>query len=212
MWIYLFIVCISGCDSKGSKITTKPSKKVEKAKKIDKTAPKVQKVAKAPVKTTVKKQKKTLPTFDGYQILPFSYLARFDLPAQATVNDFDKIPGYVQNLSDSKVLVPGFIIPLKIRQRQVIQFLLVAHQDDCCFGGSPKLTEFMQVDMPSGEGVPFARGIPVVVFGRFKIEKYEDEGELMQIYRCFADKVMTPLDDEFDTVMEKIPQVSYGYK
>jgi hypothetical protein len=50
-----------------------------------------------------------------------------------------------------------------------VQFLLVRDQGDCCFGGNPKITDRVLVQLADAGGVEFTPRI-VKVAGRFRVE------------------------------------------
>jgi hypothetical protein len=66
------------------------------------------------------------------------------------------------------VLLKGYIYPGK-QQHGLVQFLLVRDQGDCCFGGNPKITDRVLVNLDAAEGIDFSQHL-VKIAGRFRIE------------------------------------------
>jgi hypothetical protein len=65
------------------------------------------------------------------------------------------------------VLLKGFMYPGS-EQEGIVQFLLVRDQGDCCFGGNPKITDRVLVNLRDPEGIDFTPRM-VKIAGRFAI-------------------------------------------
>ena len=80
------------------------------------------------------------------------------------------IPDTARGIDGHDVLLKGYMYPGK-QQRQIAQFLLVRDQGDCCFGGNPKITDRVLVQLRDPEhpgGIDFSARL-VKVAGRFVI-------------------------------------------
>ena len=66
------------------------------------------------------------------------------------------------------VLLKGYIYPGK-QQHGLVQFLLVRDQGDCCFGGNPKITDRVLVQLADPAGIDFTPKLTKVA-GRFRVQ------------------------------------------
>jgi hypothetical protein len=78
------------------------------------------------------------------------------------------VPDSARNMDGRDVLLKGYIYPGK-QQHGLVQFLLVRDQGDCCFGGNPKITDRVLVNLAAPEGIDFTQRL-VKLAGRFRIE------------------------------------------
>ncbi|MEX2121280.1 MAG: DUF3299 domain-containing protein [Pirellulales bacterium] len=77
---------------------------------------------------------------EGYQRINYELLQPDpDDPAQA-------VPERVRQLNGQKVFIKGYMFPPVTGQtKQITRFMLVRDKGDCCFGGSPKMTDMILV-------------------------------------------------------------------
>lgn len=78
------------------------------------------------------------------------------------------VPESARRMHGRDVLLKGYIYPGK-QQHGLVQFLLVRDQGDCCFGGNPKITDRVLVNLAAPEGIDFTQHL-VKLAGRFRIE------------------------------------------
>jgi hypothetical protein len=78
------------------------------------------------------------------------------------------VPESARQMDGRDVLLKGYIYPGK-QQHGLVQFLLVRDQGDCCFGGNPKITDRVLVNLDAAEGIDFSQHL-VKIAGRFRIE------------------------------------------
>jgi hypothetical protein len=78
------------------------------------------------------------------------------------------VPDAARALAGRNVLLKGYIYPGK-QQHGLVQFLLVRDQGDCCFGGNPKITDRVLVQLTDTAGIDFTPRLTKVA-GRFRIE------------------------------------------
>jgi len=78
------------------------------------------------------------------------------------------VPDTARALDGRNVLLKGYIYPGK-QQHGLVQFLLVRDQGDCCFGGNPKITDRVLVELADPAGIDFTPRLTKVA-GRFRIE------------------------------------------
>jgi hypothetical protein len=65
------------------------------------------------------------------------------------------IPDSARELDGRDVLLKGYMYPGK-QQQGIVQFLLVRDQGDCCFGGNPKITDRVLVQLRDAKGIDFS--------------------------------------------------------
>lgn len=77
------------------------------------------------------------------------------------------IPPSAVKMDGRNVLIKGYMYPGK-RQQGIRQFLLVRDQGDCCFGGDPKITDRVLVQMADKGGIDFSARLRKIA-GKFSI-------------------------------------------
>ena len=101
---------------------------------------------------------------EGYERLNYGLLQ--PLPGDPS----DAVPDTARTMDGRNVLLKGYIYPGK-QQTGITQFLLVRDQGDCCFGGNPKITDrvLVQLKDPSHpKGIDFSSRLTKIA-GRFAI-------------------------------------------
>jgi hypothetical protein len=78
------------------------------------------------------------------------------------------VPEEARSFSGHDVLLKGYMYPGK-QQAGIVQFLLVRDQGDCCFGGNPKITDRVLVNLAATQGIAFTPRL-VKIAGRFRVE------------------------------------------
>ena len=127
-----------------------------------------------------------------YEWVDFLDLTDFELESFAPGPEGGWPPGlpeYVAELDGKLVAVEGFMNPTEFDRDGVSQFTLVADPTFCCFGMTPQLNHFIQVDMPEGEHTEFFSIVPIAVFGRLEVGLEEEDGIELWFYRMTADHV-----------------------
>lgn len=95
-------------------------------------------------------------------------LGEMDYVAQKTTPALDKI-------KNTRVKIPGFMVPLEDEQHQVTEFLLVPSPQACIHVPPPPPNQMVYVKMK--KGVPAAQG-PIWIYGDFDITvKHSQYGE-----------------------------------
>jgi hypothetical protein len=77
------------------------------------------------------------------------------------------VPQAALALDGRDVLLKGYMYPGK-QQLGIAQFLLVRDQGDCCFGGNPKITDRVLVQLTDPAGIAFTPRL-VKIAGRFAV-------------------------------------------
>jgi len=101
------------------------------------------------------------------------------------------VPETAQAISGRNVLLKGYMYPGK-QQTGITQFLLVRDQGDCCFGGNPKITDRVLVqlkDPAHPKGIAFTPRLTKIA-GRFVIRQMGapdmDGGVIYHLEDAFA--------------------------
>jgi hypothetical protein len=102
------------------------------------------------------------------------------------------IPPTILALNEKKVAVKGFMLPLKQQDGFITEFLLLKNQSMCCYGMSPKVNEWVQVQM-KGKGVRSIMDEPIIICGTLHVGEYQENQQLAGIYRLAGDKLIKPV-------------------
>jgi hypothetical protein len=138
------------------------------------------------------------PKVDGYEKVGFDKLASFNFtPAGDGVAPADgqapaktgeeQIPDRIKAFDKKKVAVTGFMLPVKMDNGLVKEFLLVKDPMMCCYGIMPKVNEWIVVKMV-GAGVKPLMDIPITFEGTLKVGEMYESGYLTGIYLLEGDK------------------------
>lgn len=134
---------------------------------------------------------------DAYYRTGFEVLAGFPFeppepdpakPGTPPPSAANQIPPAVKALDGRKIVVSGYMMPLKMDKGLVTELLLMANSQLCCYGAVPKLNEFIYIKM-TGEGVKHTADVPVEFYGRMTVKEVFEEGFLQQIYTMAGDKM-----------------------
>ena len=123
--------------------------------------------------------------------LGFDKLASFEFvapedPAKAAAAEA-QIPAKVREYNDKKVLVTGFMLPVKMNAGLVTEFLLVKDPMMCCYGVMPKVNEWVVVKMV-GKGVPPLMDVPITFEGIMQVGQLYEGGYLTGLYLLKGEK------------------------
>ena len=77
------------------------------------------------------------------------------------------VPESAAAMDGRNVLLKGYMYPGK-QQQGITQFLLVRDQGDCCFGGNPKITDRVLVQLAEPRGIDFSSRMRKIA-GRFAV-------------------------------------------
>lgn len=101
-----------------------------------------------------------------------------------TVDGQTKVHPDVEQLAGKPVFLKGFMYPTKQTQG-LKSFLLCKDSGDCCFGGQPKQSDMIFVEMQDGQTADFRTGL-VAVAGLFEARPTLDETGLNPVYKIDA--------------------------
>lgn len=128
---------------------------------------------------------------DDYTAVGFDKLASFKYevpddplhePAAKAILKQNRIPKPIKNLNGQKVAVDGFMLPLRVENGKITEFLILRDQSMCCYGAVPKINEWISVRMPPGQGVKPLMDVKVKFYGTLKVGPVLENGYLVGIY------------------------------
>ena len=135
---------------------------------------------------------------DGFFVVGFDLLASFEFATPTydaagadgkpqVKKGPDQIPERIKALNEKKVMVTGFMLPIKMEQGLVKEFLLVKDPMMCCYGIMPKINEWVVVRM-TGKGVAPLMDIPIGFEGKLSVGELYDNGYLTGVYLLEGEK------------------------
>jgi hypothetical protein len=103
--------------------------------------------------------------------------------AIAVSNANKQIPAAIKLYDGKKLSITGFMLPTKTEKGEVTEFLLLRNQSMCCFGVTPKITEWVTVRL-AGEGLETAvMDQPVTVKGTLHIGAVVEDSAIVEVYQ-----------------------------
>lgn len=143
-------------------------------------------------------EKRSAPEVEnGYLKLGFDRLASYTFiappfdpaadPKTPPVTGEEQIPAEVKGWSGKKAVVTGFMMPVKMEQGLVTEFLLVKDPQMCCYGQTPNMNEWIVVRM--AKGVRPLMDIPISFYGELKVGAMFENGYMTGIYFLDGEKM-----------------------
>ena len=86
-----------------------------------------------------------------------------------------------------KAIVTGFMLPVKMDNGLVTEFLLVKDPMMCCYGTVPNMNEWVVVKM--AKGVRPLMDVPISFYGELKIGATFENGYMTGIYQLEGEKM-----------------------
>ncbi len=120
---------------------------------------------------------------DGFQRVSFP----MDISAKGFVNVDGEVKVHpdVEKLEGQPVFLKGFMYPTR-QTTGLTSFVLCKDSGDCCFGGQPKQTDMIFVEMEEGQTAEYHQGQLVSIAGEFHARPSIDETGLNPVYRIDA--------------------------
>jgi len=122
----------------------------------------------------------------------FKVLAGFHLPDAIFKAKPGHVLGYVpasiREMDGKEVSVTGFMLPIRIKNRLVTQFMLLRTQNTCCFGIPPELHEVVEV-LNVENPAKVLMDTPVTVVGHLHVKERWEGTFLCSIYQMDAQSV-----------------------
>lgn len=123
------------------------------------------------------------------QLSSYEYVLNTDgTPGERADGSLSSIPPEMERFHKMRVSVSGFMIPLKMSDGKVSDFVLVKNRLLCCFGQSPRMNEWILVKMdPPVQSLPDR---PVTVVGTLYVEEAKENGQVLCLYRIEGTDLM----------------------
>lgn len=100
----------------------------------------------------------------------------------------EQIPGWLKSLNGRKAKVTGFMLPTKLENSLVTEFLLLSDPMMCCYGAVPEMNQWIVVRMKKG-GVKPIQDVPVAFYGDLKVGAMFENGYMTGIYLLECEKM-----------------------
>jgi hypothetical protein len=138
-----------------------------------------------------------LATVSGYAHIHFSQLAGFKfqppsqpVPAgQPPPDVLAQVPAVIRKLDGRKVVLTGFMLPLKLENGFATEFFFLSSRSLCCYGVTPEINEWIHVKMRK-EGLPAVQDVPVFLAGRLRVRAQWSDGYLSSLYELEGDGLL----------------------
>ena len=152
-------------------------------------------------KTSKAKPSQKKKKIGDYQVLTFDNLAAFKYevpddpitdPKAKAILEKNQIPKSIRKFDKQKIAVTGYMLPLKVENGKISEFLVLRDQSACCFGAVPKINEWISVRMPKGKGVKPVMDVRITFFGVLKVGEVLESGYLVGIYEMDGHKLGGP--------------------
>jgi hypothetical protein len=133
----------------------------------------------------------------GYLKLSFDQLAGYTFnppafdpatkPNEKPVTGEEQIPTVVKSWSGKKVVLSGFMMPVKMDKGLVTEFLLVRNQMACCYGSVPNMNEWVVVKLK--KGVQPLMDVPISFYGQLKVGAMFENGYMTGLYELVGERM-----------------------
>lgn len=180
-------------------VTQEPTPEPEAVPEIKAPAakPGADEAAKAAEKPAAKKAPAKEPektAAGGPQPIDFEKLAgyTYKTPWGKVTKDMLKkqIPDDILAYSGKNIRVTGYMLPMDIADNgDVRAFFLMKDMASCCFGGTPRMNEWILVNVKKGVTVRYIAYQAINVDGPIEVGEKIENGRLSSLYRLTADAV-----------------------
>jgi hypothetical protein len=116
----------------------------------------------------------------GFEFKPLAYEDGQE-SAAVVADGLRQIPDDIKALNGQSVVLNGYMLPVKLSEGLVTEFLLIRDPMVCCYGAVPKVNEWVTVRM-KGKGLPPLMDVPLAFAGMLKVGPVLDGGYLTAIY------------------------------
>jgi hypothetical protein len=101
-------------------------------------------------------------------------------PTATPATGEEQIPAEIKELSGKPALVTGYMMPVRMENGLVTEFLLVRDPAMCCYGTVPNMNEWIVVKMKNG--VRPLMDVPVSFYGKLQVGAMFENGYPTGIY------------------------------
>lgn len=145
----------------------------------------------------------TLGKYPSYLPLSFANLSSFSFSVTEDMldpktdavgvasNELQQIPDVIRALSDKKIAVTGFMLPVRLDGKFVTEFMVLKDRSACCYGITPRINEWVIAHAKGGSTKP-VMDQPVTALGTFHVGEQRENGALAAIYELDCDRVINP--------------------
>jgi hypothetical protein len=133
----------------------------------------------------------------GYLKIGFDQLASYPFtppqyepslpPGAKLATGEEQIPAVIKALNGRKVVIAGYMVPVKMDKGLVTELLLMRNTQACCFGAIPNMNEWVVVKMP--QGVRPLMDTPLFFYGQLKVGAQFESGYITGLYELTAEKM-----------------------
>jgi hypothetical protein len=138
---------------------------------------------------------------DGYAPTGFDKLAAFQIRVFYKMTNAvtfastpvlsGTIPDRIKSYDGQSVAVQGYMLPTKLADGKVTDFLLMRNRMFCCFGKPLALNEWVCVRM-TDKGIQSIMDQPVTIYGKLHVGEIKENGQISGIYRLDGDHMAGP--------------------
>ena len=114
-------------------------------------------------------------------------------PKTKALMERNQIPEAIKKLDKQDVAITGFMLPLRVEDGKITEFLILRDQNACCNGMVPKINEWIHTKMPKGKGVKPMMDVMITFYGKLKVGEVFENGYLIGLYEMDGEKLSDPL-------------------
>jgi len=138
---------------------------------------------------------------DPYHLISFGQLAGFQFnlsdemlsmetePRLATAKVLEQIPPEIKKLNERAVALTGYMLPVKLNEGLVTDFMLLPNTLACCYGRIPRANEIIIVNT-TGKGIKPMKDIAITIAGTFRVGAIRNDERLIGIYQMNCERVV----------------------
>ena len=138
---------------------------------------------------------------EKYQMASFRQLAGFAFelseeilsietePRFASSKVLEQIPSDLKKLNERGVALTGFMLPVKMNEGLVTDFMLLPNTMACCYGRTPRINEVVIVTT-TGKGFKPMKDIPITIAGTLHVGAIRNDSRLIGIYQMDCEMVV----------------------
>jgi hypothetical protein len=121
---------------------------------------------------------------DDAQTVTFDELAGFAYALYAEdAKTKHEIPAKILALDGKTIAVDGYMMPLAYEAGGAKKFILMKNQFGCCYGGTPKLNEWIEVTMEGGAVAEYQQHTLVTTWGVLDVKPESRDGMATSLYK-----------------------------
>jgi hypothetical protein len=129
---------------------------------------------------------------DGVSNIGFEHLASYPYPMPADGSEpkagsTDGIPARVRALDGKRVCIEGYMLPMKLSDGLVNEFLLIRSPMVCCYGAVPATNEWVVVKMKTGTSP--VMDVPIKLYGTLHVGAVYENTSFAGLYAVDGEKV-----------------------